>query len=256
MPRVCEVRTDACPSEDLLPMNAQQTERAPIGWLRCAREGARRTAPIAISSGLFGILYGAACSALGISAGLSVLSCLLVFSGAVQFAALGLLDPPLSLAALAVSSLLISNRLILMGASISDHLSSRPLVLRLLVMPILTDGNWASTVGEGRALDRFPFFVGGGLAVLLLWMAGAALGAAIAGVFAPEVLTALRFSGALFLILLLLLVVRNTGQDHRLWLISGATAAAASLLLPLALAFLVGVVVGATVACRGEGGRK
>lgn len=227
--------------------------------LGCALEGARRANALAISSGLFGLVYGAACAALGVSAPLAVLSCLLVFSGAVQFAALGLIDPPISLAAIAVSSLLISNRLVLMGASIAEHLADRPLALRLLAMPILTDGNWAATVAERRPLDRFPFFVGGGLWVLALWLVGTGAGALLAGSFDPEVLVSLRFAGALFLVLLLLLVVRNARPEarpgHLPWAASALVAAGAAQLLPLAPAFLLGLAAGTAVAWRRLGAR-
>jgi len=83
-------------------------------WFGIARLGAESTNALAISSGLLGILYGAACTSLGISAPLAALSSLLVFSGAVQFAALPLLGEPLALGAIAVSTLLICNRIILM----------------------------------------------------------------------------------------------------------------------------------------------
>lgn len=223
----------------------------PRTGLGCALEGARKANPLAVSSGLFGLVYGAACSTLGISAGLAMLSCLAIFSGAVQFAALGLIEPPMSLTAIAVSSLLISNRLVLMGASIAEPLGSRPLPWRLLVMPILTDGNWAATVAERRPLDRFAFFVGGGLWILCLWVAGTGAGALAAGLFSREVLVSLRFAGALFLVLLLLLVVRSTRPGHLPWLASALTAAAAAQWLPLAPAFLLGLAAGAALAWRG-----
>src|SRR3954451_18764019 len=113
-----------------------------------ARLGFRKATTLAISSGLFGILYGAACASLGISPELAALSCILVFSGAVQFAVLGLLGEPFSVSTIAVSSLLICNRLFLMGASIADHLRRRSWLARGLSMFVLTDGAWAATTAE------------------------------------------------------------------------------------------------------------
>ncbi|MFC7540991.1 AzlC family ABC transporter permease [Siccirubricoccus deserti] len=120
-----------------------------------ARLGLRRATSLAISSGLFGILYGAACASLGISPALAALSCVLVFSGAVQFAVLGMLADPFSAPVIAVSSLLICNRLFLMGVSMADHLRGRSWAARLLSMPVLTDGAWAATVAEKAPVDRF-----------------------------------------------------------------------------------------------------
>src|SRR6185295_6992511 len=128
-----------------------------------ARLGFRKATPLAISSGLFGILYGAACASLVISPQWAALSCILVFSGAVQFAILGMLGDPFSVSTIAVSSLLICNRLFLMGASMADHLRDRTWFARLLSMFVLTDGAWAVTTAERSAVDRFFFFVSAGL---------------------------------------------------------------------------------------------
>lgn len=213
-------------------------------WFGVAWEGAKKTTPIAVSSGLFGILYGAACISLGMSADLAVASSVLVFSGAVQFAGLGMLSKEISMTAIGVSAFLVSIRFVLMGASIADYLKDRPLWLRILSMPILTDGNWAATVSERRKLDFFPFFVGGGVWVLSWWAAGTFFGTLIAGAVSDALIASLRFSGVLFLALLLLLVVRNARIGHAPWMISAVVALAGSSVLPLALAFLLGVGAG------------
>lgn len=218
------------------------------GWRAAARAGAESANALAISSGLFGILYGAACTSLGISGPLAILSSLLVFSGAVQFAALPLLEEPLALGAIAVSTLLICNRIILMGVSIAPHLATRPLLHRILALHVLTDGSWVATLAVERPIDKFPFFVGAGAWILLLWIIGTFAGTLTASALDPEMLGALRFSGVLFLGLLLLLVVEKTGTNHAPWMLSAATAWIVSLALPLSLAFITGVGVGAALA--------
>lgn len=230
-----------------------EVHRGSLGY--SARLGARRATPLAVSSGLFGILYGAACASLGISPVLAALSCMLVFSGAVQFAALGLLAEPFSAMTVAVSSLLICNRLFLMGVSIADSLSGRPWGPRLLSMLVLTDGAWAATISEKAPVDRFVFFVAAGLWILLLWVLGTVLGALIVGQLERDMIAALRFSGVLFLALLLLLVVKNTAMGHEPWIVSALTSMAASWFLPLPAAFLIGVMVGASVAWFGASRR-
>jgi len=213
--------------------------------------GVRRGTPLAISSGLFGILYGAACASLGISPLLAALSCVLVFSGAVQFAVIGMLSEPLALGAITVSSLLICNRLILMGVSIADHLRKQSMFGRILSMMVLTDGAWAATIAEKQPVDRFPFFVSAGLWILLLWVLGTFLGAVVAGSLSSDLIVSLRFAGVLFLGLLLLLVVKSTEIGHLPWIVSALTAFGASLILPLSLAFFIGVSVGAVIAWFG-----
>lgn len=222
-----------------------------MAWEQSARLGLRRATSLALSSGLFGILYGAACASLGIAPALAALSCVLVFSGAVQFAVLGMLADPFSVLAIAVSSLLICTRLFLMGVSMADPLRGRSWAARLLSMLVLTDGAWAATVAEKAPVDRFVFFVCAGLWILALWVSGTVLGALLAGRLEPEVIAALRFSGVLFLALLLLLVVRNASMGHAPWVASALTAAAASQMLPLPLGFLAGVAAGSVIFCFG-----
>lgn len=221
-----------------------------------ARMGVQRATPLAISSGLFGILYGAACASLGISPTAAALSCVLVFSGAVQFAVLGMLGEPFSTLTIAVSSLLICNRLFLMGVSIADHLRERSWPARLLSMLVLTDGAWAATISEKAPVDRFVFFVCAGIWILVLWVLGTLLGALIAGQLEHEMIAALRFAGVLFLALLLLLVVKNTAMGHAPWIVSALTSMGGSQVLPLPAAFLIGVFFGSLVAWFGASGRQ
>jgi 4-azaleucine resistance transporter AzlC len=219
--------------------------------MQSAQLGVRRATPLAISSGLFGILYGAACMSLGISPTLAALSCMLIFSGAVQFTVLGMLAEPFSASAIAVSSLLICNRLFLMGISIADHARARSWAARLLSMTVLTDGAWAATIAEKAPVDRFVYFVCAGTWILALWVSGTLLGAVVARQLEPQMITALRFSGVLFLALLLLLVVKNTSMGHAPWIASALASLATSRLAPLPLAFLIGVTVGSCIAWFG-----
>jgi 4-azaleucine resistance transporter AzlC len=221
-----------------------------------ARLGFRKATPLAISSGLFGILYGAACASLGISPALAALSCILVFSGAVQFAILGLLGEPFSLSTIVVSSLLICNRLFLMGASIADHLRGRSWLARLLSMFVLTDGAWAATTAERSAVDRFVFLVSAGLWILALWVSGTVAGGLIAARLEPDLIVALRFAGILFLTLLLLMVVKSTAIGHWPWLAAASTSLLASRYFPIPLAFLTGVLSGVAVAWFNQPERK
>lgn len=221
-----------------------------------ARLGFRKATPLAISSGLFGILYGAACASLGISPLLAALSCILVFSGAVQFAILGMLGEPFSVSTIAVSSLLICNRLFLMGASIADHLRDRSWLARLLSMFILTDGAWAATTAERSAVDRLVFLVSAGLWILALWVSGTVAGGLIAGRLEPDLIVALRFAGILFLTLLLLMVVKSAAMGHWPWIIAASASLLGSRYLPMPLAFLTGVLAGVAVAWFGRPERR
>jgi predicted branched-subunit amino acid permease len=118
-------------------------------------------------------------------------------------------------------------------------------------MTVLTDGAWAATIAEKAPVDRFIYFVGAGIWILVLWVSGTLLGAVVASQLEPQTTTALRFSGVLFLALLLLLVVKNTSMGHAPWIASALVSLAASRLVPLPLAFLIGVTVGSCIAWFG-----
>lgn len=138
-----------------------------------------------------------------------------------------------------------------MGVSIADHLRKQSMFGRVLSMMVLTDGAWAATIAEKQPVDRFPFFVSAGLWILLLWVLGTFLGAVVAGSLSSDLIVSLRFAGVLFLGLLLLLVVKSTEMGHLPWIVSALTAFGASLILPLSLAFFIGVSVGAVIAWFG-----
>lgn len=210
--------------------------------------GLRRATPFAVSSGLFGILYGAACASLGISPGLAALSCVLVFSGVVQFPILGMLGEPFSIVTIAVTSLLICNRLFLMGLSIASSFVERPWTSSFLSLFVLTDGAWAATISEKEPVDRFVYFVFAGAWILVLWVLGTVAGSLVAGQFEPHLIASLKFSGVLFLTLLLLLVVRNASMGHKPWITSALISTTVSQVLPLPLSLLIGVSMGTLVA--------
>jgi 4-azaleucine resistance transporter AzlC len=233
---------------------SRESEAHRSSLAQSARLGVQRATPLAISSGLFGVLYGAACASLGISPSLAALSCILVFSGAVQFAVLTMVAEPFSTMTIAVSSLLICNRLLLMGVSIADHLRERSWAARLLSMLVLTDGAWAATISEKAPVDRFVYFVFAGIWILVLWVMGTLLGALMASQLEPQLIAALRFAGVLFLALLLLLVTKSTSAGHAPWIVSALTSMGASHVLPLPLGFLIGVSFGALVAWFGASG--
>lgn len=229
------------------------TQRSESNSLQSIVLGARRANGIAVSSGLFGLLYGAACASFEISAPLAALASLMVFSGAVQFAALPLLDEPLAVGALAISTLLVCNRLILMSAAIAPHLTDRPAWFRYPALHLVTDGAWAATVSETSSVDRSIFFVGAGAWILLLWVLGTMAGVGIAGFLGSALIAELRFSGILFLGLLLLLVASKSAVGRLPWIVSGMTAATVSLVLPLWMAYLIALGIGAGLAVVMDG---
>ncbi len=155
---------------------------------REAVAGLRAMLPVAIAAVPIGLLFGALCAGKGLSVTESGLMSILVFAGGAQFAAVELWTWPVSLATLAISTLLINARLGLMSASLLPklrHLSRRQ---RLLACALITDETWA--LAEQRALAQPispAYWYAQGLLLLTVWsgttMLGASLGALLG---APE----------------------------------------------------------------------
>ena len=178
----------------------------------------------------------------------AALASLLILSGAVQFAALGLMNSDNVLIGIAIASFLIATRQILLGASIARHLADRPLAVRYLSMPLLTDGNWAAVMGEGGSYDRLSFFLAGGAWIVGLWAAGTLLGGLAAEQIPSGAVVALSFSGTVFLSLLLLVVQRNTRAPHLPWIIAMAVSILLAKVGFTEAAFLIGAASGGLVA--------
>lgn len=143
-----------------------------------ARDGARRMAPIALFVLPFGLAFGAAAVAAGLSPEAAVGMSALVFAGAAQFAGLELWSDPPPLMSLALVALAVNARLAVMGAALAPWLNALSLGRRLLALASLTDANFA----DGRAALRdgardAGVLAGGGAALWLAWVSGTAAGA-------------------------------------------------------------------------------
>jgi predicted branched-subunit amino acid permease len=113
--------------------------------------GSVEIAPIAAFVIPFGIAFGVAASAKGISPEISVFMSVAIYAGASQFAALDLWYAPLPLATLALTVLAVNARHILLGAALAPWLLQIPIAQRLAALLLLSDANFAHTMA---ARDR------------------------------------------------------------------------------------------------------
>jgi 4-azaleucine resistance transporter AzlC len=145
-----------------------------------------RTALIDIAPALvalvpMGLLFGALAGAKGMSPPEVLLMSSLVFAGGSQFAALGLWQYPLPIAALLISTALINARHILMSVSLAPKVGHFGAIQRFIGLAIMADENWA--LAERRA-SRQPltpgYYFGMGVTFWANWslwsFAGALLG--------------------------------------------------------------------------------
>jgi predicted branched-subunit amino acid permease len=211
----------------------------------CIR-GVRISMPIAISSGILGIAYGAMSNALGMPIDVALASSLLIFTGAAQFSVLMSLDGDAGISTLFVS-ILVSLRLFLMAGSLGGHFRGLPLSRQLAALPLVSDGSWATAIAEpDGARFRWHVFMAAGVSIVSLWTLGTAVGHLASGMLPGASVEALMASGTIFLALLLLVVTKGMAWSlsSAPWLLSLVTAGIASgHMMPL-YATLLGFTVG------------
>jgi 4-azaleucine resistance transporter AzlC len=145
--------------------------------------GCVEIAPIAAFIVPFGIAFGVAASAKGISPEISLFMSLAIYAGASQFAVLDLWHAPLPPATLALTVLAVNARHILLGAALAPWLLQIPFLGQLAALLWLSDANFAQAMSarqRGEIDAGTPF--GSGITMWLIWIAGTAVGA-LAGSF-------------------------------------------------------------------------
>lgn len=113
------------------------------------RDGLGDIWPVMVAAVPIGLLFGALCRTKGLSVLEAGLMSVLVFAGGAQFAAVELWTWPVPVLTLAVSTLLVNARHMLMGASLAPKLGAFSLPQRLTGLFFLTDEAWA--LAERRA---------------------------------------------------------------------------------------------------------
>lgn len=129
---------------------------------------------IGLAVGVFGATFGVLAVAAGLSPAQAQAMSLLVFTGASQFAAVGVLDSGGSPAAAIGSALLLAARNGLYGASLSQLISGR-LPRRLLAAQFVIDESTAMAGAHPRAAERA--FWATGVSVFVFWNLGTLAGA-------------------------------------------------------------------------------
>ncbi|HEX3498562.1 MAG TPA: AzlC family ABC transporter permease [Stellaceae bacterium] len=224
------------------------------------RAGARRCAPIALSVFAYGLVFGALAAQDGLSLGETGLMSAIVFSGSVQFVALGLWATPLPVAALLIATFLLSLRLVLMGATLRRALAGISTGRALVAAWFVTDENWALTMSEAAQRGSRPeaqrpplasFFMGTSILLYGTWIAAGIVGHLIGGAVGDPKHLGFDFAfPAMFLALSI-----GLGRRHPnvlVWLASAASAILAERYLGGAWHILVGAGAGIAVAALGH----
>jgi 4-azaleucine resistance transporter AzlC len=163
-------------------------------------EVVRRGVGIGIAVGAYGLSFGAAATTAGLSVQQACALSLLVFTGASQFALVGVLGSGGSALAGVATALLLGSRNTLYSLSLSERISLTP-ARKLLAAQITIDESTAVSAAAPRSLAGLGFWTAG-LSVYVFWNLATLAGALGASVLDTHALGLDAAVGAAFLGLL------------------------------------------------------
>jgi 4-azaleucine resistance transporter AzlC len=209
--------------------------------------GALEIAPVALFVIPFGIAFGVAASAKGLSPQISVFMSIAIYAGASQFAVLDLWYAPLPLATLALTVLAVNARLILLGAGVAPWLLQIPVLQRFAALVFLSDSSfaYATAAREHGAADAGILF-GSGLTIWIMWIASSATGA-LAGSLLGDV-SRFGFDAVMVAYFTAIIVSQWKGRADLLpWIAAAAVAIAGRYVLPPGWHIIAGALAGGLV---------
>ena len=200
--------------------------------------------PVLLTSLVIGATYGVIARQSGRSVIEASGSSLLIFAGAAQFAAVGLVRDGATALEIAASVFLINLRHALMAASLRPFLTSASLGQRLGYAYVLTDEAFAMGIGWFRRGHRdVAYYVTFGVALWLCWNVGTVAGA----IFGADLPEPQRY-GIDFAITACFVAIVAVGVRHRADVTVALAAALVAAALRVAGASTVAVVIAGAVA--------
>ncbi len=118
--------------------------------------GIRLSLPVALSVFAYGVVYGVLASQKGLTAWQAALMSGVVFAGSAQFVILDMWMHPLPLAAIAVTTLAVNLRHVLMGTALHPWLCEVPPSRAYGLLFFLNDESWARTLSRLHAEQDDP----------------------------------------------------------------------------------------------------
>lgn len=206
------------------------------------RRGIRDAVPILAAVGAFGVAFGVLAVEAGLEPWLTLLTSVIVVSGAAQFALVGLVATGPAPVLIAATGL--GLRHLPMSATVARLIGPQPLATRLRLAFILVDETFGLTVHAARRgePDLVAYKSAADLMLYTGWLGGTALGAWFGGTVDPAAAGLDVLFGLMFLGLAVPLVRRR--RDWVVALLAVVATLAASTLLPEAWQ-LTGAAAGA-----------
>jgi predicted branched-subunit amino acid permease len=224
---------------------------APYWSLAGLREGAWRAGPLLPGTIIFSTAFGALAAQKGLTITETVLMNLLVMTGIAQLLALEVWTDPMTLGTIisvTTLTLVISARLILMGASLRPWMGSLPSWQIYPVLLLTTDANWIVAMryraekGGGDA----AILAGAGLALWACWVGAVVPGYLLGAVIKDPKTFGIDLMLPIFFVAMLVQLWRGPRRAIG-WVVAGVVGLIASFLLPGFWFIVIGAVVGSIV---------
>ena len=167
---------------------------------------------LGVAVGVFGISFGVVATGAGLSVPMACAMSILVFTGATQFAVIGVLAAGGSALAAIGSGLLLGARHVAYGLSLNRRMSPQPW-RRLLAAQFLIDESTAMAIAQDNPADAEGAFWWAGVSVFVFWNLGTLVGALFGNALGdPKDLGLDAVFPAAFLALLVPLLRRRDGR--------------------------------------------
>lgn len=213
--------------------------------------GLAEAMPVLIAVLAYGTVLGAQASQRGLSSWQVSLMTGSNYAGGSEFAAIALWASPPPIMLIAVMTLLINSRHLVMGAALTPYLSHLPRWKALLFLFLMSDESWALSyadtqrrAGEGRRVPfSLPYYLACGIAIYLGWLGSTTFGAVVGPLMGD--VEAYGFDMAFPAVFLVILAGMWRGVKPALpWLISLALAGIVFRLAPGAWHVIAGTLAG------------
>ncbi len=185
--------------------------------------GIRSSADYFISTFLFGVMFGIAASAVGLTQWQAMLMSASSFTASGQFVALEFWQSPMPYGTIALSVALVSSRNILLGMAMTYHFDGHSLKRRILCLFLLNDPGVVTSYVVPDEVDRLGYVTGYGVSLMFSWLISTLLGLNVAELFASFDLGSVSFAGPLVMATMMMLFAKGSKTSPLPWLVSGIT---------------------------------
>jgi 4-azaleucine resistance transporter AzlC len=218
-------------------------------------EGMRGIAAIAAAVLPFGIAYGVAATAAGMTAAVALAMSMAVYAGGAQFAVLELWPPGAhSIASIVTATVAVNARLLIYGATLAPLLTSSRGPARYVGAFLLSDESWA--LASRRLADGkrgLGILIGAGATLWCAWVLGTLLGVQVGSLSIDLDRLGLDVLMAAFFVAILMSTWQGR-SDLLPWLVAALTAWGGTIVLPagysIALAALACGVAGEVTSAK------